>query len=104
MKIPKKVNKYCSYCRKNTEHKVIIIKSSKARTGLVWGSRRAREGKKGIGNKGKYSKRPLSQRKRGVIKTSKGVDLRIECSICKKQEVWNLKGRYKKVEFTTAIR
>ncbi len=104
MKIPKTINKYCPYCRKVTQHKVIIVKSVKARTGLVWGARRAREEKKGIGNKGKYSKRPLSQRKRGIIKTSKGVDIRIECQVCKKQSIWHIEGRYKKVEFTTAIR
>ncbi|BFI73042.1 50S ribosomal protein L44 [Nanoarchaeota archaeon] len=104
MKIPKSINKYCPYCRKVTQHKVIIVKSVKARTGLVWGARRAREGKKGIGNKGKYSKRPLSQRKRGIIKTSKGVDIRIECQVCKKQSIWNITGRYKKVEYSTAIR
>jgi large subunit ribosomal protein L44e len=104
MKIPKSVNKYCPYCRKVTPHKVIIVKTVKARTGLVWGARRAREGKKGIGNKGKYSKKPLSQRKRGIIKTSKGVDIRIECQVCKKQSIWNIEGRYKKVEFSTAIK
>jgi len=104
MKLPKTINKYCPYCRKVTEHKVVIIKSVKARTGLVWGSRRAREGKKGRGNKGKYSKRPLSQRKRGSIKSSKGVDIRLQCNICKKQIIWEIKGRYKRVELSTAIK
>ncbi len=104
MKLPKNVNKYCPYCRKVAEHKVIIVKTKKARTGLVWGARRAREGKKGRGNKGKYSKRPLSQRKRGKIKTSSGVDIRLECNVCKKQSMWKITGRYKKVELSTAIK
>ena len=104
MKLPKNVNKYCPYCRKVAEHKVIIVKTKKARTGLVWGARRAREGKKGRGNKGKYSKRPLSQRKRGKIKTSSGVDIRLECNVCKKQSIWKITGRYKKVELSTAIK
>jgi len=104
MKLPKTVNKYCPHCRKVTEHKVIIVKNIKARTGLVWGARRARLGKKGIGNKGKYSKKPLSQRKRGNIKTSKGADIRLECNVCKKQTIWEIKGRHKKLELSTAIR
>ncbi|MFZ8800679.1 MAG: 50S ribosomal protein L44e [Candidatus Nanopusillus sp.] len=104
MKLPKNVNKYCPYCREVKEHKVIIVKIVKARTGLVWGARRAREGKKGRGNKGKYSKRPLTQRKRGIIKTSKGVDIRLECNTCKKQSIWKITGRYKKVELSTAIK
>jgi len=104
MKLPKTFNKYCPHCRKVTQHKVIIVKNIKARTGLVWGSRRARLGKKGIGNKGKYSKRPLSQRKRGIIKSSKGADIRLECNVCKKQTIWEIKGRHKKLELSTAIR
>jgi len=104
MKLPKTVNKYCPHCRKVTEHKVIIVKNIKARTGLVWGARRARLGKKGIGNKGKYSKKPLSQRKRGNIKSSKGADIRLECNVCKKQTIWEIKGRHKKLELSTAIR
>ncbi len=103
MKIPKVVSKYCPHCNKKTEHKVIIVKVAKTRTGLAWGARRAREGKKGIGNKGKYSKRPLTQRKRGIIKSSKGIDLRLECMVCKKQHIWHISGRYKKVEYSTSI-
>lgn len=103
MKIPKTVNKYCPYCRKKTEHKVIIIKTVKVRRGLSFGSRRTKEGKKGMGNKGKYSKRPISQRKRGLFKVAKGIDLRLECNVCKKQHVWVIKGRYKKVEYSSAI-
>ncbi|MGC9079398.1 MAG: 50S ribosomal protein L44e [Nanopusillaceae archaeon] len=103
MKIPKEVNKYCPYCRRVTQHKVIIVKKKAQRTGLSWGARRGREGKKGIGNKGKYSKRPIAERKRGIFKSAKGVDLRLECSVCKRQHVWTIKGRYKKVELSTAI-
>lgn len=104
MKLPKVINKYCPYCKTVTEHKVIIVKTSKTRRGLSFGARRGREGKKGRGNKGKYSKRPLSQRKRGVIKTSKGIDVRLECSVCKRQVIWKIHGRYKKVELSTAIK
>ena len=100
MKLPRRVRKYCPYCKKVTEHKVIIVKTVKVRRGLSFGARRAREGKKGMGNKGKFSKRPLTQRKRGVFKVSKGVDIRLECMVCKKQHIWNIKGRYKKVELS----
>ncbi|MEM0379611.1 MAG: 50S ribosomal protein L44e [Nanopusillaceae archaeon] len=101
MKLPKTVRKYCPHCNTITEHKVIIVKAIKARGGLSFGARRSREGKKGMGNKGKFSKRPISQRKRGLFKVSKGIDIRLECSKCKKKHVWNIKGRYKKVEIST---
>ncbi|RDD52544.1 50S ribosomal protein L44e [Nanoarchaeota archaeon NZ13-N] len=100
MKLPRTVNKYCPFCKKTTQHKVIIVKTVKVRRGLSFGSRRAREGKKGMGNKGKYSKRPISQRKRGVFKVSKGVDIRLQCSVCNKQHIWVIDGRYKKVEIS----
>jgi len=100
MKLPRTVNKYCPYCKKSTEHKVVIVKTVKVRRGLAFGARRAREGKKGMGNKGKYSKRPLSQRKRGVFKIAKGVDVRLVCNVCSKQHVWRITGRYKKVELS----
>jgi len=103
MKIPKTVRKFCPTCQTHTEHKVIIVKMSKQRKGLSWGARKAREEKKGKGNKGKYSKRPLAQRKRGVFKVAKGVDLRIECSQCKKQTIWHIEGRYKKIEYVTEV-
>lgn len=104
MKIPRTVKKYCPNCKTHTEHKVIIVKPSKQRTGLSWGARKAREGKKGKGNHGKYSKRPLSRRKRGVFKLAKGADLRIECTQCGRKHVWNIEGRYRKVEFVSAIK
>jgi len=103
MKIPKTVRKFCPTCRTHTEHKVVIVKASKQRKGLVWGARKAKEGKQGRGNRGKYSKRPLAQRKRGVFKLAKGVDIRIECVQCKRQMIWSIEGRYKKVEFATEV-
>jgi len=104
MKIPKTVRKYCPNCRKHTEHKVILLKGSKQRKGLSWGARKGREGKKGRGNHGKFSKRPLSQRKRGVFKYTKRADIRIECSECGRQHIWTIEGRYKKVEYAAAIK
>ena len=104
MKIPKSVRKYCPTCNAHTTHQVAIVKTSKKRTGLVWGARKAREGKKGKGNRGKYSKRPLSQRKRGVFKLAKGVDVRIKCEQCGKQHIITIPGRYKRVELSATIK
>lgn len=100
MKLPQKVRKYCPFCKAYTEHKVIIVKTAKKRSGLVFGARRARIGKKGRGNKGKFSKRPISQRKRGTFKISKGIDIRLECQVCKREHIMRIKGRYKKVELS----
>ncbi len=102
MKLPKTKNRYCPYCRKHTEHKVIISKNktpgsarpmgrySKSRTGFG----------KGHGNLGRYgSKPPVSKWKLTGAKSSKKMDLRYECKVCKRASVQKHGTRAKKVEF-----
>jgi len=98
MKLPKEIRKYCPKCNKHTLHTVKIIKGRK-KGGLAFGIRRARVYKKGKGNRGKYSKRAISQWKRvGAKAGSKGVDVRLICKECGKAVVWEIGGRYKRVE------
>jgi ribosomal protein L44E len=56
-------------------------------------------GRMGSGNLGRYSKPPVSKWSMAGRKTSKKVDLRFECSKCKKQHIAGKSWRAKKVEF-----
>ncbi len=95
MKLPKKRKKYCPFCKKYTEHKVIIVKSSKKRGALSLGQRRFKEKLKGYG--GYPRPKPEKGAKYGV-KTTKKLDVRYECAECKKQHPAREGKRAKKVE------
>src|SRR3989344_5662391 len=101
MKIPKKTNRYCPFCKKHTEHAVSLAKK-RERGSLKKGSLARLEkrgsGKAGFGNKGRFSKKAISGWKRTGAKSSKKVDLRYTCSKCKKTHVQKQGFRTKKPE------
>ncbi len=103
MKVPKLVNRYCPYCGRHTQHKV--KQSKKATPGsahpLSYGSKvrqKLRGVNRGYGNKGRYSRKPVSARKRAGRKSSKKADLRYECVECKKSHTQSKGIRTKKLE------
>ena len=101
MKLPKTTKRYCRHCKSHTEHKVQQNKRKNA-SSLTYGSKiRARKrGKaRGHGSLGRYSKPAVTKFKMTGKKTSKKVDLRYECSSCKKKSVQSKGFRAKKVEF-----
>ena len=101
MKLPKTKNRYCPYCKKHTEHKVTLSKKKKPRS-MTYGSklRAKRRGKaRGNGNRGRYSKPAISKFKMTGKKTSKKVDLRFECKVCKKQHIQKQGYRSRRIEF-----
>lgn len=94
MKIVKKQKRYCPYCKKHTEHKVVIPKNKpKPKTkkrALKWGVRHyawAIAGYKG-------SVRPVAN----PVKTSKHIALRYECLVCGKKHFKQNTIRAKRVE------
>lgn len=101
MKRPKKINKYCPFCKKHTEQEVSIAKK-RDRGSLKKGSlprlEKRGSGTKGIGNHGKYSRKAKSAWKMSGAKTSKKPDLRYKCKICGKTSVQNKGTRSKKIE------
>jgi large subunit ribosomal protein L44e len=82
VKFPSVIRAYCPSCRRHTEH-IVEVNKTKARRKLSKGQRRAERHKKGYGNKGKYSKKAITQTKM-ASKTSKKVDLRLKCKDCGK--------------------
>lgn len=77
---------YCKKCNKHTEQTVRQERGGRRGTGLVKGTRMKNRHSKGAGNKGKYSKKAISQSKMAA-KTSTKVDLRLTCDECKSTRV-----------------
>ncbi len=94
MKYPKEINTYCPKCKKYTIHKVKI--SSKKGRGQAHpigkAQRRQKEHTKGYGGHGKYSRPPVGK------KPTQKVDLRFECTECKKEHTRGKGFRVKKLE------
>lgn len=101
MKIVKARNRHCPFCRKHTEHKVIQNKArgrSQTHPLSLGGTKRVRMRgqRRGAGNLGRYSKPPKP--KMTGKKLSKKLDLRYQCSVCKKTHCPSGGIRAKKVE------
>ncbi|NPD88463.1 MAG: 50S ribosomal protein L44e [Asgard group archaeon] len=97
VKIPEIMNKYCPNCGKHQSMKVKQEKSARRKGGFSAMSRREKRKRRGYGNKGRFSKRPVTQTKM-ASKTSKKVDLRLTCPECSKKWVLSY-PRTKRVEF-----
>lgn len=98
MKLPKRVQRYCKYCRKKTEHEVKLVSKGK-RGVLKSGQRRSERVKAGHGDRGHYIKKPVADRKR-ASKVVKKQDIRYKCKECNKQTVQSKGVRTKNIEFT----
>lgn len=101
MKLPKVMKRLCKKCKTHTEHNVKqakrrspgsahpLAKAAKARSGFGHG----------FGNLGKYGSKPaISKFKMTGAKTTKKLDLRYECKMCKKMSVQSSGIRCKKIE------
>lgn len=106
MKIPKRIKRYCPFCRSHNE---VIVTSAKKRAmnatvTMSRGSKgrtRARGERRGNGNHGKYSRGAITGWKRHNKKTSKKTDLRFECVTCKKKHSQRVGIRTKKLEIVS---
>ncbi len=88
MKIPKTTNRFCPYCKKKTDQKIKLVSTGAKRGTLKRGSlarAKLRGSNRGIGNKGKYSKPPVSKFKR-KSKTTKKTNIMYTCDVCKKSK------------------
>lgn len=87
MKLPKIKKRYCPYCRKRTQHKVVEVSTGFKRGTLTRGSlsrARKRGLGRGMGNLGKWgSKPPISKWKRKT-KSTKKTNIKYVCQECKK--------------------
>jgi large subunit ribosomal protein L44e len=97
VKLPEKMNKYCPNCGKHVNMGVKQEKAARRKGGMTAMARREKRSRRGYGNLGRYSKRPVTQTKM-ASKTSRKVDLRLTCPDCGKKWVLSY-PRTKRVEF-----
>ncbi len=76
MKMPRKINTYCPYCKKHTTHEVDRVKKRKA-SEFKWGQRRFRRVMSGYGG----FPRPKPE---GREKPTRRIPLKYKCTECKK--------------------
>ncbi len=97
VKLPEKMNKYCPNCGKHVTMSVKQEKAARRKGGMTAMARREKRSRRGYGNLGRFSKRPVTQTKM-ASKTSRKVDLRLTCPDCGKKWVLSY-PRTKRVEF-----
>jgi len=100
MKKPKIIKRYCPYCKKHNEHKVIIPKK-KSPSALKYGSKtraKRRGAARGHGNLGRYSKPAVTKFKMTGKKSTKKTDFRYQCNTCKKMHMQRRGIRARRVE------
>jgi len=103
MKIPKTKKRLCRHCKKHTEHKVhnqSFKGLNKNRTQSRGSQTRVKKRglRRGFGNLGRFSRRPVAKWKMTGAKNTKKTDLRYTCKECKKVSVQNSGIRTKRVE------
>ena len=79
MKMPKKIRTYCPFCKCHQEHEVEKVRKGKPST--MHRIDRQKRRSFGIGNRGKFSKLPGSE------KPTQRVNLRYRCLKCKKAHI-----------------
>ena len=88
MKLPKKTNRYCPFCKKKTEQKISLVSTGTKRGSLKRGSllrARKRGRARGKGNQGRWSRPAISKWKRKT-KSTKRLVLLYTCKECKKSK------------------
>jgi large subunit ribosomal protein L44e len=103
MKIPKTMKRHCPTCNKHTEHTIsqakkkglnaVHTQSRSSKTRL-----RKRGARRGFGNLGRFSRKPIGSRKMSGKKLTKKTDFRYTCKVCGKQHSQYKGIRAKKVE------
>ena len=101
MKFPKKLNRYCPYCRKHTEHKISDVSSGHKRSALKRGSiERARKRGlgRGFGNLGRWGSKPAVTKWKRKTKSTKKTNLMYTCQVCKKSHIQKKGIRTSKIQ------
>jgi large subunit ribosomal protein L44e len=103
MNAPKKIRRYCPFCKKHTEHKVSLLSTGQKRPATKKGAKqraRKRGRNRGKGNKGRWSKPAVSKYKRKTKSTTKKV-LMYTCKQCKKSKQAKKGIRLSKLQLKT---
>lgn len=87
MKVPKKVTRFCPFCKERTEQKIDLVSTGHKRGALKRGSleRAKKRGIMGMGNHGKRSRKAIKSWKRKTKVTTRKVMI-FKCAQCKKSK------------------
>jgi len=99
MQKPRILKRYCKFCRKHTDQKIVLIGSGHGRGSLKKGGKvraRMRGRWRGMGSLGRYSKPAMSSYKRKT-KSTKKTNMMYTCQVCKKSLIQNKGTRTGKV-------
>jgi large subunit ribosomal protein L44e len=98
MKFPKQVKRFCPSCKKHTTQIVTQVKAGgRSGSSILKKSARRHERRGGIHGYGGFPRPKIENSSRHRQKTSKRIDMRFECQICKKKNV--LKGTFRAKKF-----
>jgi len=106
MKLPKKIKRYCKYCRKHTEQAVSNVSSGHKRGSMKRGAiqrARLRGLARGMGSHGRYSKPAMASWKRKT-KSVKKTNLMWTCTVCKKSTIQKKGFRTGKLTFEEKVK
>jgi large subunit ribosomal protein L44e len=102
MKLPKTKKRYCPYCNKHTEHKIILVSSGHKRSALKRGSieRAKKRGLgRGFGNLGRWGSKPAVTKWKRKTKSTKKTNIMYTCQVCKKSHYQKKGLRVSKIQF-----
>jgi large subunit ribosomal protein L44e len=102
MKFPKKIKRYCKYCKKHTEQAMENVSSGHKRgTMKKFSIERARlRGRgRGLGNLGKWGSKPAVGQWKRKTKNIKKTNLMWTCTVCKKSTIQKKGHRAGKLSF-----
>jgi large subunit ribosomal protein L44e len=99
MKKPKKINRYCPYCKKKTPQKLKEPSKGKASSLKRGGKARIllRGLWRGIGNQGRFSR--MKNQQKNKRKTTKKTNILYTCTICNKSKCQKKGTRTSKIQF-----
>jgi large subunit ribosomal protein L44e len=102
MKVPKTRKTYCPKCKKHTLHNVTESKQKTFGSAhpMSKGTRAQQRHLARFGNCGRFSRKPIKQRKMFGKKQTRKANLLFECTVCKKSHFCGESFRARKVEFT----
>lgn len=100
MKFPKKTNRLCPICKKQTEQKITLVSTGGKRGSLKWGSliRAKLRGKgRGKGNLGRWGSKPAVGKWKRKTKATKRLVIMYTCQVCKKSKPASFSRRVSKI-------
>ncbi len=100
MKMPKKINRFCPFCKKKTQQKIDLVSTGSKRGTLKRGGltrAKQRGAHPGKGNRGRYGSKPAIKKWKRKTKATTRKVIIYKCQECKKSKHSNHSRRVSKI-------